>query len=99
MDRLLSKGDIPSTILPLLRKPQGPLMQWADQGVRLREGECEGVERCDLYGKGGSQISCWAPLEDKPGEYPDLLKRSLQTASSLNRTLSNLKGACRKGSC
>ena len=75
-------GDVPSTSLPLLRKPQAPPVQWAEQGVRLAEGECEGLGRCDLYGEGGSQISYWAPLEDKPCEYPDLLKRFPQTSYS-----------------
>lgn len=75
-------GDVPSTSLPLLRKPQAPPVQWAEQGVRLTEGECEGIGRCDLYGEGGSQISYWAPLEDKPCEYPDLLKRFPQTSYS-----------------
>lgn len=75
-------GDIRSTILYLQRKPQGSPVQWADQGKRLTEGECEGIKRCALYGKGGSRIHFWASPKGKPCEYPDLLKRCPQRSYS-----------------
>lgn len=89
---LSNGGDVPLT--SLLKETSGTPVQWAEQGVRLTEGECVvGIGRCDLYGKGGSQIFTGLLLEDKPCEYPDLLlKRFPQDcpfmASLLNRILS-----------
>lgn len=79
---LLGNGRCPLNHSSLAKETSGTPSAMGRAGGEATEGECEGIGRCDLYGEGGSQISYWAPLEDKPREYPDLLKRFSQTSYS-----------------
>ena len=81
MDKLLGNGRHPLNHSFLAKETSGILSAMGRAGGEA-DGEREGIGRCDLYGEGGSQVSRWAPLEDKPCEYPDLLKRFPQTSYS-----------------